>query len=105
MHFACANKNSDLIKMLLQMSPRQFALKRNIYGATPLHWLVHGVNIPDDRKLKLVKTFRTVYEKQHGIESYKDMLRQENALGLTPLDWLEIYKQTKSYLFLKEDKK
>lgn len=100
LHFACANKNVKIIKLILNICSHDLVAERNLYNATSLHWLVHGRKIPDQSKLKLVRVFCETVRRNYSGKLITDMLKTKNALGLTPLDWLDIYQHSKCQQFL-----
>ncbi len=100
LHFACANKNIQMITIILNICSSSLIVERNIYDATSLHWLVHGRNISDQFKLKLLNNYYEAIYRNHSNKLINDMLEVKNALGLTPIDWLDMYTHSKSQQFL-----
>ena len=102
LHFSCALKNIEIIVPLLSVASISNFMEKNIYGANILHWLVHGAKRTDAEKLDLIKiTIDSLHKHKNHKGLVKSLILDKNALGFTPLNWLELYDQEQSYNYLK----
>ncbi len=101
--FAACNKNFEMIAQLIPYATQEILWQRNIFGANCLHWLVHGTKLNDNRKLLLIKQFIAIAS--NNVDSpqglINGLLNHVNAIGYSPLNWLEKYNNHDSYMILK----
>ncbi len=101
LHFACNNKNLLMIEKLIILCSDKHIFDDNIFGATPLHWMMHGRNCSDLNKLSLIQKIYLLMTKQKQDKEISRMLLSKNIINFSPIDWLIHYRNIKSLLFIK----
>lgn len=83
--FSASRKNTSILKTCIISSDAADLRIRNIYGANIFHWLFHGKNIPDHSKKLIIKMIFNLICKKISKTDIREMLKEENAIGYTPM--------------------
>ncbi|WP_203368758.1 ankyrin repeat domain-containing protein [Cysteiniphilum marinum] len=88
---ACGSGNIRIIRYLMGILDVNSLLQINIYNASSLHWLAYHCKDDDIQYINLIADLIKLTQHRKDFNKMLD----ENAVGFTPVDWLD---KNKSYL-------
>ena len=98
--FSASRKNTAIMETCIVNSGASDLRTRNIYGANFFHWIFHGKNFSDSCKESMSKMIFKMICKKISKNEIKEMLKEENAIGYTPMTWLEHYDNQMTMKFI-----